>query len=88
MRYGLLASLGLFALFLIWAIVVKLDEGVVAVGSVAVESRKKTIQHLEGRIISAVFVAEGQDVEAGQVLIRLDATQARARRDQAQSQLL
>lgn len=87
-KIGLLISLLLFGLFIAWATLTELDEGVVANGSVSVESRKKTIQHLEGGIIGQVFVQEGDSVEEGAVLIQLDTTQSQARRDQASRQLL
>ncbi len=87
-KIGLLLSLALFGIFLIWATVAELDEGVVAEGTISVESRRKTIQHLEGGIISQVLVQEGDQVQAGDILIQLETTQSRARRDQAQTQLL
>ena len=87
-KVGLLISLALFGLFLVWASFWELDEGVVANGTVSVESRTKTVQHLEGGIIGAVFVQEGDSVEQGQILLQLDTTQARVRRNQAQTQLL
>ena len=87
-KVGLWASLGIFAIFVVWASIWQLDEGVVANGSVGVESRTKTVQHLEGGIVSAVYVEEGDAVLAGQTLIQLDTTQSGARRDQAQTQLL
>lgn len=74
--YGVAAGFGL--LFFGWAGLVPLDSAVVAPGTVVVESHRKTIQHLEGGIVSAVLVEDGQAVKAGQPLIRLDETQARA----------
>ena len=87
-KVGLWISLLVFAIFLVWASTWPLDEGVVANGSIAVESRTKTVQHLEGGIIGAVYVQEGEAVEQGQILLQLDTTQSGARRDQAQTQLL
>jgi HlyD family secretion protein/epimerase transport system membrane fusion protein len=45
---------------------------------VVVESHRKTIQHLEGGIVRDIFVTDGQVVKAGQLLLRMDATEARA----------
>jgi HlyD family type I secretion membrane fusion protein len=42
-----------------------------------VESNRKVIQHLEGGIVSEIAVAEGTVVEPGEILVRLDDTQAR-----------
>jgi HlyD family type I secretion membrane fusion protein len=65
-----------FGVFGTWAATAPLASAVVAGGTVSVESNRKTIQHLEGGIISKISVEEGDLVEAGDVLIELDATQA------------
>ena len=54
-----------------WAGLVPLTEGVVAVGTVAVEREHQTIQHLEGGIVETVHVHEGSEVQAGEVLVDL-----------------
>ncbi len=66
-------GLGIFGT---WAATAPLASGVVAGGTVSVESNRKTIQHLEGGIISEILVKDGEVVEAGDVLMRLDPTQA------------
>ena len=86
-KIGLIISLGLFAGFIVWAFATEIDEAVVGEGSVGALSRTKTVQHLEGGIIAAVLVQEGDDVEAGQTLIQLDTTQSQARKDQVETQL-
>lgn len=58
----------------IWAMTAKLDGAVIAPAAFTVESKRKTIQHLEGGIVREILVREGQKVRAGQVLLRLDAT--------------
>ncbi len=85
---ALFGSVALFLLFILWSVVAQLDRGAVAMGTLAVQSRTKTVQHLEGGIIRQVLAEEGQTVRAGQILIQLDTTQAKARRDQAFGQLL
>ncbi len=72
--YLAVAALGLFLGG--WAGFAPLDSAIVAPGVVVVESHHKAIQHLEGGIVSAVLVSDGQHVKAGQPLIRLDQTQA------------
>lgn len=59
-----------------WAATAPLASGVVANGTVSVESNRKTIQHLEGGIVSEIVAKEGEIVEAGDILFRLDETQA------------
>ncbi len=56
----------------------ELDGAAIASGVIAVESKRKTIQHLEGGIIKEIVTAEGAHVAAGDVLIRFDDTQPRA----------
>jgi HlyD family secretion protein len=63
--------------FIVWAAVAPLDSALMAPGVIVVESHRKTIQHLEGGIVKDILVKEGQSVQAGQTLIRLDDTQAR-----------
>jgi HlyD family type I secretion membrane fusion protein len=65
-----------FGVFGTWAATAPLASGIVAHGVVVVSGNRKTIQHLEGGIISEIMVKEGDIVEAGDVLIRLDRTQA------------
>ncbi|MBX3567333.1 MAG: HlyD family type I secretion periplasmic adaptor subunit [Rhizobiaceae bacterium] len=65
-----------FGVFGTWAATAPLASGVVAHGTVAVMTNRKTIQHLEGGIIQQIAVKEGDIVEAGQVLVKLDPTQA------------
>ena len=45
---------------------------------VSVASSRKTVQHLEGGIVGEILVREGDEVEASQLLIRLEDTQPRA----------
>ena len=61
-----------------WVAFAELDSAAIAPGLVAVASNRKTIQHLEGGIVGEILVREGETVRAGQPLIRLEATQARA----------
>ena len=61
-----------------WAALAPLDSAAIAPGKVTVASNRKTVQHLEGGIIRELLVKEGDELEADQVIIRLDDTQARA----------
>ena len=65
----------------LWASVAPLASAAIAPGTVAVESSRKTVQHLEGGIVADVKVRDGDVVGAGQLLVRLDDTRARATLD-------
>ncbi len=61
-----------------WAATTELSSAVVATGTVIVDSNVKKIQHLTGGIVGEVAVKEGDRVEAGQILIKLDGTTVQA----------
>lgn len=67
--------------FFLWAVLAPLSKGVVAPGTVVVDSKRKTIQHLEGGVIKAILVRDGARVAQGDVMLELDDTKARAERD-------
>lgn len=81
-RGAICAGLGVIAVFFGgiggWAVNAPLDGAVVAPGVVKVEGNRKTIQHPDGGIVKELLVNEGEWVGPGQVLIKLDDTQARA----------
>ncbi len=70
-----------------WAATAPLDSAVIAPGVLAVESKRKTVQHLEGGIVKEILVEEGERVEKGAVLVRLDGTQAAAAQAAAEARL-
>lgn len=65
-------------MLLLWAAFAPLDEGVPAPGSVAIDTKRKTVQHASGGIVKEVLVREGSQVTEGQLLLRLDDAAARA----------
>lgn len=77
-----------FGLFGSWATLAPLDSAALAPGVVTVKSYRKTVQHLEGGIVRALHVRDGDQVAAGQVLIELDDTQASAEQEMVRSQLI
>lgn len=81
-RWSLIVCLLGFGGFLIWGSFVKLDEGVTASGQVVVRDDRKQVQHLEGGIISALHVREGQVVEKGDILVELEPLQSESARDE------
>lgn len=62
--------------FLLWASLAPLDKGVPLMGTVAQESNRKAVQHLAGGTVDEILVKEGDKVQAGQVLVRMNGIQA------------
>ncbi|MDT0684709.1 HlyD family efflux transporter periplasmic adaptor subunit [Roseicyclus sp. F158] len=69
--------------FLAWAWWYPLVEVSRGQGTVVPSSREQVIQSLEGGIVSEIFVREGDTVEAGEVLARLDATRSASNMEEA-----
>lgn len=70
-----LASIAaLVTAFGVWATVAHLDEVAVGAGKVIPSSQVQTIQNLEGGILAELLVKEGEQVQQGQILLRVDAT--------------
>ena len=67
---------------------VPLSGAAIAPAVVAPDGFRKTIQHLEGGIVSEIRVQEGSTVEAGDVIVVLDDTRARADYNGARAQLV
>ena len=76
--FGLLIVVLMFGGIAGWAIGTRIEGAVVAPGMVAVESNRKTVQHLEGGIVGEIHVQEGDYAKAGQLLMRLDDTLTQA----------
>ncbi|MDJ0630968.1 MAG: HlyD family type I secretion periplasmic adaptor subunit [Rhodobacter sp.] len=76
-----------FVLFLGWAAIAWVDEIVRAEGEVVSSSRAQIVQNLEGGILAELHVRQGDKVEAGQVLARLQDTKFRTAVDDLQDQI-
>ncbi|MEX2648488.1 MAG: HlyD family type I secretion periplasmic adaptor subunit [Alphaproteobacteria bacterium] len=58
--------------FVAWSYFARFDEVATATGEVVPQGQIKVIQHLEGGIVEAINVVEGDRVKAGDSLIQLD----------------
>ena len=85
--FGLLVVTGFVAGTAYWATASKLDGAVVAPASFVVEGNRKTVQHLDGGIVSDIKVKNGDLVEAGQTLLELDNTDLGVDLDVIKSQI-
>ena len=70
--------MGFFGILGGWLAIAPLSSAAVATGVVSPDSSRKSIQHLEGGIVREVLVKDGEVVAAGQPLVVLEDTQARA----------
>lgn len=75
---GIWAVLTLLFISVIWGLFMKIDSAAIAMGTVVVDSNRKTVQHFEGGIIDDIFVDEGDYVKQNQVLIKLNETSSKA----------
>jgi HlyD family type I secretion membrane fusion protein len=64
-----------------WAVTAPLNGAVVGNAVVKVEGNRKSVQHLDGGIVKELRIKEGDKVNAGDVLVVLDETQAQAEYD-------
>ncbi|SDH66447.1 HlyD family type I secretion periplasmic adaptor subunit [Bosea robiniae] len=81
-----------FALLLVvgcggWAANAALNGAVVTQGTVKIDQNLKEVQHRDGGIVQSIAVRQGDRVEEGQVLFRLDDVQTRAELSIIRSQL-
>nr|WP_315401722.1 HlyD family type I secretion periplasmic adaptor subunit [uncultured Duganella sp.] len=71
---------------LAWASLAPLDRGVPMPGTVVKEGNRKSIQHQSGGTVSDILVKDGDVVKAGQVLVRLNSTNAASQFDSTLAQ--
>lgn len=76
--WGCFLCILLFGGFGAWSATVPLSSAVMAPGVVKVLSKRRPVQHLHGGIVDKIFVHEGQRVERGQLVAKLDTTQIEA----------
>lgn len=78
--FGLALLIFAFGGFGVWAFRAPLAAAVISQGSFVATGQNKIVQHLEGGIIQDILVSEGDQVQAGDTLLRLDETIAEANR--------
>ena len=70
----LLAVATLMVVALLWAALAKVDEVTRAEGQIIPSSQVQVVQNLEGGIVQEILVREGDVVDKGQILLRIDDT--------------
>lgn len=71
-----------------WLAVARLDSAVVTSGVLENANTTRQIQHLEGGIVREIFVRSGDQVKAGDLLLRLDPTESAATAELFDTQIL
>ena len=84
--FGLTIIFIVFVLIGGWMALAPLASSSIAMGTVSADSDKKTIQHLEGGKVTAIYVEDGDVVKKGDVLIKLRDVQIKAQLDILNSQ--
>lgn len=69
-----LFSISLFLVFVVWAYFATLEEVARGDGRVIPSSKTQVVQSLEGGIVKAILIREGDKVKRGQTLLRIDDT--------------
>ena len=81
------AMLGMVALMVVFAAVFDIDQAVRAEGQVITGSRTQVIQAVDGGMLTALHVREGDTVKAGQKLAELEPDRAQAGFSQSQAEV-
>ena len=80
LRFAFISIILFLLIFAFWSWSAPLNSAAIASGMLeAAGGGRRTVQHLEGGIVSRFLVVEGQKVHAGDPLVQLDATQSNAR---------
>ncbi|MEP2530224.1 HlyD family type I secretion periplasmic adaptor subunit [Shimia sp.] len=58
--------------FGVWAVITNISGAIIASGRVEVDRNRQIVQHLDGGIVTELNIDEGDTVEKGQVMVRLD----------------
>ncbi len=75
---GTLASILLLGSIIAWSVVTEINGAVITSGTVVTDGNTRSVQHIDGGIVSEILVENGDQIEAGDVLVRLEDTLLRA----------
>ena len=73
-RYVIVAAL----LFFVWSVTAPIGAGSTMPGTVTVAGYRKAVQHPTGGVVSQVLVTEGEEVQQGQILVRINPLETEA----------
>lgn len=84
---GVLGLLLLVGGFGTWAATTQISGAVIAGGQIEVDQNRQVVQHPDGGVVEAILVEEGDNVEAGAALLRLDPAELQSELSIVESQL-
>ena len=87
MIVGVLGLLLLVGGFGTWAAMTQISGAVIASGQIEVDQNRQVVQHPDGGVVEEILVEEGNAVDAGTVLIRLDPNELQSELAIVESQL-
>ncbi|MEL7345321.1 MAG: HlyD family type I secretion periplasmic adaptor subunit, partial [Pseudomonadota bacterium] len=70
-----------------WATQVEIAGAILAPGVVEVEAERQVVQHPDGGVVGAILARDGDRVQAGDILVRIDGTFLASERDLIDRQL-
>jgi len=70
-----------------WAATAQLSGAVIAQGSIRVEQNSQVVQHPDGGVVEDIYVVDGDTVNAGDLLIKIDGSELLAQLQVVESQL-
>jgi HlyD family secretion protein len=69
---GVTTLVFLVGFFVAWGMMTTITGAIVASGRIEVEQNRQIVQHPDGGVVASIHVTEGQAVQAGDLLLRLD----------------
>ena len=76
-----------FGMLVLWAIQTEVEITATATGKVIPTGKVRMVQNLEGGIVQDIFVQEGEEVTAGQILLDFEQTASQSEVDEIKTRL-
>ena len=76
-----------FGMLILWAIQTEVEITATATGKVIPTGKVRMVQNLEGGIVQDIFVQEGEEVTAGQILLDFEQTASQSEVDEIKTRL-
>ncbi len=84
---SLFALVVLFGGFVVWGTVTQIAGAIISLGRIEVDQNRQIVQHQTGDTVASIYVVEGDVVNAGDVLLRLDGQQLQSQLAISEGQL-